>query len=195
MRKPYLAPSEVAQMLMVSPATIRHWATKGDLKAVATAGGHRRFLLHDVERFVRERDLTMQIRSDETLRILIVDDDVPVAAYLSQLFNRIDTPTEIRVAHDGFSAGKLVHSFQPHVVLLDLMMPELNGFEVCRQIKQDTTTKATRVIAMTGFYNEENVRRALDAGAECCIGKPFDQHRLLQLLGLNDNLQTVEATV
>ena len=161
---------------------------------MSTPGGHRRFLLHDIERFVRDNDLTTQIRRDETMRILIVDDDAPVAAYLSQLFNRIDAPIENRIAHDGFSAGKLVHSFQPHVVLLDLMMPELNGFDVCRQIKQDATTRATRVIAMTGFYNEENVHRALDAGAECCIGKPFDQRKLLNLLGLGDSLRTAEAT-
>lgn len=184
-QKSYLAPSDVAQILMVSPATIRHWASKGDLAAVATPGGHRRFLLHDIEQFARDKELSMQIPNDNTLRILIVDDDTHVAEYLSRLLDRVNAKTEKRVAHDGFNAGKLVHTFQPHIVLLDLMMPELNGFDVCRQIKQDTSTRATRVIAMTGFYNEENVTRALDAGAECCIEKPFDYDKLLRLLGLS----------
>lgn len=183
-QKSYLAPSEVAKMLMVTPATVRHWASKGDLNAVSTPGGHRRFLLYEIERFAREKDITMQIPGDETLRILIVDDDVDVAKYLSRLFSRLDAEIESMVAHNGYNAGRLVQSFQPHVVLLDLMMPELNGFDVCRQIKQDVTSSATRVIAMTGFYNEENVNRAMEAGAECCIEKPFDRENLLNLLGL-----------
>lgn len=183
-QKSYLSPADVAQILMVSPATIRLWASKGDLSAVSTPGGHRRFLRHDIERFARDKNLTIQIPNDEILRILIVDDDVHVSNYLSRLFDRVESKTKTMTANNGYSAGRIVHYFQPHVVLLDLMMPELNGFDVCRQIKRDTATKATRVIAMTGFYTDENVRRALDAGAECCIEKPFDRDKLLALLGV-----------
>lgn len=183
-QKPYLSPAEVAQILMVSPATIRLWASKGELDAVSTPGGHRRFLRHEIERFARDKNLQIQIPSDTTLRLLIVDDDVQVANYLSRLFDRADPATECMVATTGYSAGRIVQYFQPHVVLLDLMMPELNGFDVCKQIKLEPATKATRVIAMTGFYNDENVRRALEAGAECCLAKPFDQDKLMALLNV-----------
>ena len=183
-QKAYLAPGEVAEMLMVSPATVRLWASKGEIKSVSTPGGHRRFMRHEIERFARDRNLTMQLPDDSTLRILIVDDDKQVARYLVRFFDRLDAGVATMVAHDGFTAGRLVQVFRPHVVLLDLMMPGINGFEVCAQIKNDSAFKATRVIAMTGFYEVENVKRALDAGAECCLAKPFDEHELLDKIGL-----------
>lgn len=182
--KPYLAPGQVAEMLMVSPATVRHWASKGTLGSVATPGGHRRFLQHEVERFARENDLTLQPPADGTLRVLIVDDDEQVSTYLTRFLDQFDANVSSMTAHDGYTAGRLVQTFRPHVVLLDLMMPGLNGFDVCAQIKDDPSLKATRVITMTGFYDNENVQRALDAGAECCIEKPFDQNQLKSLLGL-----------
>ncbi len=185
-QKTYLAPGEVAKMLMVSPATVRHWASKGDLRSVSTPGGHRRFMRHEIERFAREKDLTIQLPEDDSIRILIVDDDTQVATYLSQFFNRLDANLITMVAYDGYTAGRLIQVFRPHVVLLDLMMPGLDGFDVCAQIKKDAASKATRVIAMTGFHDDENVERALQAGAECCIEKPFDQNQLLTLLQLNE---------
>ena len=145
---------------------------------------------HDVERFAREYDLTIQLPDDDTLRILMVDDDKQVVAYLSRFFESLNAGVTTMEAHDGYSAGRLIQVFQPHVVLLDLMMPGLNGFDVCAQIKNDAPTKAIRVIAMTGFYDDKNVARALQAGAECCIAKPFDQDQLLSLLGL-DGVRTI----
>ncbi len=192
MQKTYLAPGDVAKMLMVSPATIRHWASKGELAAVSTPGGHRRFLRHDIERFARDNDLTMLLPGSGVLRILIVDDDTHVANYLSEFFRRLDANTESMEAHDGYNAGRLVQAFRPHVVLLDLMMPELDGFQVCRQIKKDPTSRATRVIAMTGFFDEENVARSLSAGAEYCIEKPFNMEKLLTILGIR-NADTFDA--
>ena len=185
-QKTYLAPGEVADMLMVSPATVRHWASKGQLNSVSTPGGHRRFLRHEIERFAREKDLTILLPDDDTLRILIVDDDTQVAAYLSRWLSSLDDAVTTMEAHDGYAAGRLVQVFQPHIVLLDLMMPGLNGFDVCEQIKNDAASRATRVIAMTGFYDDKNVRRALEAGAECCVEKPFNREKLLTILGLHE---------
>lgn len=182
--KGYLSPSDVAEIMMVTPATVRLWASKGELNAVATPGGHRRFQLQDIEEFAQARNLTLNLPDDSGSRVLIVDDDAPVTTYLSRLLRRSDPSVEHMIARNGFDAGKLIHSFKPHIVLLDLMMPELNGFEVCGQIKGDPESSSIRVIAMTGFYNDDNVRRALEAGAECCIQKPFDQVELLELIGL-----------
>lgn len=182
--KSYLSPSDVAEIMMVTPATIRLWASKGELNAVSTPGGHRRFQLQDIEEFAHARNLTLNLPEDPGTRVLIVDDDAPVATYLTRVLRRAGPQVEYKVARNGFEAGKLVHSFSPHIVLLDLMMPELNGFDVCNQIKSDQQTSQIRVIAMTGFYNNENVRRAIEAGAECCIEKPFDHVQLLDLLGL-----------
>ena len=181
--KGYYAPSQVAEMLMVSPVTVRLWASKGHLQSVQTPGGHRRFLRHELERFARERNLTLQIPASDALRILIVDDNQQVTRYLERLLATQDSIDSMS-ANDGFSAGRLVQVFQPQVVLLDLMMPGLDGFQVCRQIKADPVYRSVRIIAMTGFCTADNVHKALSAGAECCIAKPIDEHELFRHLGL-----------
>ena len=87
------------------------------------------------------------------------------------------------IALDGYEAGRLVQTFAPQVVLLDLMMPGLDGFEVCERIKQDPTTRNTRVLAMTGLYTPENEVKILGAGAEYCLAKPIHTDLLLSCLG------------
>ncbi len=194
-RKAYLAPGEVAELLMVSPQAVRVWAKKGELQSVSTPGGHRRFARHEVERFAREKDLTIQLPTDDALRILIVDDDVAMADYLSEFLRSVDASVTTMIANDGYAAGELVQVFQPHVVLLDLIMPGLDGFDVCVRIRNNPATKATRVITMTGFHDDVNVDRSLQAGAECCIKKPVDHDQLLTLLGLGEGLRSAADRV
>ena len=184
-QKSYLTPIEVAELLMVSPVTVRQWAQKGLLSAETTPGGHRRFLRREVERFARQRGLALQPPDGDTLRILIVDDDKLVAESLEALFQEITgNQVTAKVAYDGFDAGQKILSFQPHVVLLDLVMPGLDGFQVCARLKADPTTKAARIIAMTAFPSRDNVRRILEAGAEICLSKPLDIDVLLETIGL-----------
>lgn len=178
--KPYLTPHQAAALLMVSPATLRVWADKGLVKASTTAGGHRRFLREDLERFRAAGPRALQDASPAT-RVLIVDDDMPLTRYLSALLDeRGGVITAL--AHDGFTAGQMLHTFRPDLLLLDLMMPGVDGFQVCQQIREQPATRDIRVIAMTGYPTAENVARALDAGAEACLPKPLDEARLLALL-------------
>lgn len=185
MNKSYLTPNQVAELLMVSPTAVRQWAEKGDLNALTTPGGHRRFLPGEVERFARKRGLTLNLTNTGALRILIVDDDEQLSRYLVDLLNGFEEEIVTEIANDGFTAGLKVREFEPHVVLLDLMMPGLDGFEVCKQLKGNPTTSAIRVIAMTGYHTEENVKRIIEAGAEECLAKPLDQDLLLKLIGIN----------
>ncbi|MDD5387941.1 MAG: response regulator [Gallionellaceae bacterium] len=186
--KPYLTPNEAAALLMVAPATLRVWADKGLLKAHTTAGGHRRFLREDVDNFQRERDQINPHSAGECLRILIVDDETSLTRYLTALLKDI-AGTHTATAGDGFSAGHLVHTFHPDVVLLDLMMDGLDGFQVCRQIKSDASTRHIRVIAITGYPTTENIERILAAGAETCLPKPLDEAKLLALLELQNRVR------
>lgn len=181
--KKYLTPAEVAEWMMVSPITVRQWADKGWLPALTTAGGHRRFAREDVEKLANERGL-QTVKGDEPLRILIVDDDVQLAEFLQELLTTTDSSIEIDIAHDGFSAGQKVRTLRPHVVLLDLMMPGMDGFQACTSLKQSSDTKDIRVIAMTGFPSPDNVERICAAGAEACFAKPLNSKELLALIGI-----------
>jgi len=185
MKKSYLTPNNVAELLMVSPTAVRQWAEKGELSALMTPGGHRRFLPSEVERFARRRGLTLNQGESEDLKILIVDDEPDFSEYLIELFESLDGSVLTETARDGFSAGLKVRKFKPQIVLLDLMMPGLDGFQVCRLLKSDPATKSIRIIVMTGYASPENIDNALLAGAEACINKPVDTAVLLQHLGLS----------
>ncbi len=184
MTRKYMTPNEVAELLMVSPITVRQWAQKGWLKASTTVGGHRRFLLHDVEQFARERNLAFFSPKHAVPRILIVDDNRQLVNFLLELFANMDNPPQTEFAYNGFDAGRKVQSFKPDILLLDLMMPGLDGFEVCTQLKSDPACKTLRIIAMTGYPSEENIERIINAGAEKCLSKPLDVKLLRKTIGL-----------
>lgn len=184
--KNYYTPNEVAQLFMVSPVTVRQWAQKGLLHASLTAGGHRRFLHQDLVRFALERGLTPNWPARAGLRLLIVEDEPQQAAYIYELLHGRPGIEAVEVAANGFEAGHRLHSFKPNLVLLDLMMPGMDGFAVCRSIKADPATHNIRVIAITGYPSPENVQHILNAGAEACLPKPLDTAHLLALLHLDE---------
>ena len=183
--KTHLTPNEVAELLMVNPVTVRQWAARGLLRSVTTPGGHRRFLPHDVEEFARARGAVPMARgSGPPGRVLIVDDDEQLGLYLAELIKSCDRKIAIEIARDGFEAGTKVESFRPQVLLLDLMMPGMDGFEVCRRLRERPRLNHLRIVAMTGFPSAENVERIMAAGADACLPKPLDPERLLAELGM-----------
>ena len=184
-QKTHLTPNEVAELLMVNPVTVRQWAARGLLRSLTTPGGHRRFLLSDVEEFARSRGATPVARhSGRPDRILIVDDDLNLSRLIQGLIQERDAHVETEIAHDGFEAGVKVEAFRPHALVLDLMMPGMDGFEVCRRLRARPTLNHIRIVAVTGFASPENVDRILAAGADACLEKPIDSERLLAELGL-----------
>ncbi len=187
--KNYLTPQEAADLLMVSPVTVRQWAHKGLLRSMSTPGGHRRFARNEIERFAKEHGTVPQSSVHNGLRILIVDNDRQEATRVSELLSGMSRDLLMREAHDGFDAGRLVQSFNPHVMLLDLKMPGLDGIEVCRHLKGDPTTRAIRIIGMTGDANEKNIRGFEGAGAEACLKKPFDRAHLREIIGFDRSIQ------
>ena len=184
----WLTPNEAAALLMVSPVTVRAWAARGELPAETTAGGHRRFLRGELERFARLRGLRLlepkPAPATAGLRVLVVDDDSVFADFLAELLRQHGA--EVAIALDGFAAGRAVERWQPSVVLLDLKMPGLDGFDVCRALKASPNTRDIRVLALTGYPSPENVAAIVAAGAEACLAKPVDTLRLLSTLGLQD---------
>lgn len=180
-----LTPGEVADLLKVSPVTVRHWALEGRLKFVTTPGGHRRFARADIEKLAAECGVSLNPPEPQGLRILVVDDNRSLAEYLREMLSNLDSSIAVMLAHDGFEAGEKLHLFKPDLVLLDLKMPGPDGFEICRRIKQNEVTQHIRVVAMSGFPSEENVRKITTAGADLCLGKPIVVPDLLQALGVS----------
>lgn len=181
-KKSYLTPNQVAELLMVSPSAIRLWTDKGELKATTTAGGHRRFKFDDIKLFAESRNIELNTSFENNSKILIVDDDVQFAKLLKTLLLRENETLNIETSFDGFDAGVKLKEFNPGIVLLDLKMPQMDGFQVCSQIKRDPTLKHIRVISMSGDVNESVRRRIIDAGAEACFQKPINISLLNQLI-------------
>ncbi|NOQ14232.1 MAG: response regulator [Methyloprofundus sp.] len=187
--KALLTPKEVAAMLLVSPITIRKWARDEWLHSEATAGGHRRFSLAAVERFAKERGMKVHQLDEAVTRILIVDDDEQFSGFLLELLESMPEKLDIKVVNNGFEAGSLVHEFKPHIILLDLTLPGVDGFMICKRLKAERMTKNIRVIAMTGFFTEERYQQIIQAGAETCLSKPIAIPILLEAVGIDFNVE------
>lgn len=175
--------SEVATYCHVTADTIRKWAEAGRITVFKTPGGHRRIRREDLIRFLRENNIPIHTDlQDEGVKILVVDDEKSVISIVRRFLERSSTSFDIRVATDGFDAGHQVGVFNPNVVFLDLRLPGMDGFEVCRRIKSTPETAGTHIIAMTGYYEEEVVNRIIGLGASTCLQKPFTPDDLRKAL-------------
>ena len=183
--------SEVAVYCHVTADTIRKWAEAGRIRVFKTPGGHRRIRREDLLRFLRENSIPIHEDLDNSgVKILIVDDEKAVLSVIRRFLEMSQTPFEIEVAMDGYDAGHQVASFRPDVVFLDLRLPGVDGFEVCRRIKADPQGAGTRIIAMTGYYDSETAEKVLGLGALMCMQKPFtpdDLRRALAKAGVEVN--------
>lgn len=180
-----LSPAQVAQMLGVSPITVRSWVTKGWLEARITPGGHRRFTRTAVAAFIQRRQPLQGSAPSQVLRVLVVDDDAQFRGFLLDLLENWAPAIVADAAVDGFEAGLKVNAFRPDLILLDETMPGLNGASVCRRIKQDPQHAGVRVIGMTGYHSPQIEAALLEAGAECVLHKPIEIAVLRQLLGVS----------
>jgi excisionase family DNA binding protein len=181
--------SEVARYCHVTADTIRKWAEAGRLRVFKTPGGHRRIRREDLVRFMKDNAIPLhEDLGNPGVKILVVDDEKAVLSVIRRFLERSDAPFQIEVALDGFDAGQLVAGFKPDVVFLDLRLPGIDGFEVCRRIKHNPMTEAIQVIAMTGYYQGEAAQRILEMGATLLLQKPFtpdDLRRALAKVGVD----------
>jgi len=183
--------SEVARYCHVTADTIRKWAEAGRIQVFKTPGGHRRIRRDDLIRFLRENSIPIHEDLDNSgVKILVVDDEKAVISVIRRFLERSKTPFQIEVAMDGYDAGHQVATFRPSVIFLDLRLPGLDGFEVCRRIKSDVESASAKVIAMTGYYEGDVAQRIIELGAEMLLQKPFtpdDLRRALAKVGIEVN--------
>jgi excisionase family DNA binding protein len=184
-RKSVFTTFETAKLCHVSPLSIINWVNAGRLPAFRTPGGHRRIRREDLIRFMKENGIPLpeDLREGSgRSKVLVVDDEAAVRDVLAEHLTTRANPYEVLTAADGFEAGRLVATFRPDVVLLDLRMPGLDGFQICRTIKADPESSSTVVIAMTGFYSPETEARILECGAVRCFAKPVEATTLSEFI-------------
>ncbi len=171
----FLTTGEIASACQVTIPTVKRWIAEGHLRAFRTAGRHYRITDDELRRF--QAALKMPGVPDESPRILIVDDDPQLLDSLVAALSW-DQGYKVEAATDGYEGLIKVGIFQPHLLILDLRMPGIDGFHVCRQVKGDPETRRMKVLAVTA-YPELNAReRILHAGADGFLEKPLQLDEL-----------------
>ena len=169
----------IAKVLNVDPGSVANWIDQELLKAHRTPGGHRRVSSEDLLDFLRRRKMPVpQELATTPDRVLVVDDERAVATFVARAIRQAFPDCEVYEAYDGFAAGTMVATLKPDVVILDLRMPGLDGYEVCRMIKGKVNENTPHVIAMTAYPSFESEKRILECGARICLSKPLDVERL-----------------
>ena len=135
-----------------------------------------------------------------TPKILIADDNAQNRELLEALLTKFDCETEFSV--DGQDTLDKVQAFQPDLILLDVMMPKLNGFEVCRKLKSDRTTSKIMILMVTALSELGDIERAVEAGTDDFLSKPVNSlelqkrvQNMLKLKGTEDELERLRAYI
>ncbi|MBM4443159.1 MAG: response regulator [Candidatus Rokubacteria bacterium] len=165
----FLTTGAVAAALDVTIPTVKRWVKYGHLSAFKTAGGHYRICAEELERFRAAHEIPL--RTDD-VRILVVDDDATFGATMVETFG-LDGRFKVELAEDGYEGLIKVGGFRPHLLVLDLHMPGLDGYHVCRKVKSDPAARDTRILAITGDTTPGVRERIVAAGADGFLEKPL----------------------
>jgi len=192
-RQRFLTTGDIATYCEVTSAAVLKWIDSGKLPVFTTPGGHYRVLRTDFKDFLLRHGMFVDEgffgRRQSKKRILIVDDEPTVVTFIEGAL-LLEGKYELATASDGFDAGQQVISFEPDLIVLDIMLPGMDGFEVCHRVKTAAATKHVKILAITGFATEENIRKILHAGADDYLPKPLRiqelNEKIEQLLGAKD---------
>jgi excisionase family DNA binding protein len=166
---------EVSRLLHVNPRSVINWIEQSLLPSYRTPGGHRRIRHDDLLAFLRKHQIpTPESLVEGRFSVLIVDDEQEIVDIM-RVFLQRQGGYEITSAADGISALIEVGRTKPDLLILDIMIPGVDGIEVCRRIKADSNNR-TVIIAVSG--SAEHEKRILQAGADAFMTKPIDLEKL-----------------
>ena len=170
---------EAARICKVSQQTIIRCFDNGTLKGFRVPGSRFRRIPRDqLFQFMKDNGIPTDALESGKRKVLIVDDDEDLVELLVDVFAR-DGRFEIRKANNGFDAGMLVKEFRPDLVVLDVMLPDINGKEVCQRVRKDDTLDSVKIICISGMVEQDKVADLKAAGANEFIQKPFTVDKLL----------------
>jgi excisionase family DNA binding protein len=172
---------EAAKVCNVSQQTIIRCFDNGRITGFKVPGSKfRRIPREELIRFMRENAIPLS-RLGERRRVLVVDDDPSVVQLLTAGLER-DGRYEVRSAGNGFDAGLMVESFSPDLIVLDYMLPDIDGAAVCRRLRGRESSKGVRVLCVSATGDPRAVDELMKAGADGFLAKPFHLSVLLERL-------------
>jgi PleD family two-component response regulator len=151
------------------------------LKAYSTPGGHRRVKWSDLITFLTHNRMPIpkELEEAKKKKILVVDDDSDFLAIVTQILQKIPE-AEIKTTSSGFDAGILVAEWYPDLILLDFIIPDLNGFEVTKTLRANPRLKKIPIFAVTSITDPDELERVKDCGVNAVITKPIEGENFLK---------------
>ena len=168
---------EAAKICHVTHHSIKNWIKQGLIKASRTPGGHYRILEEDLDAFREQFDMFPRDKVDAKKRVMIVDDDPDALALMERILT--DEGFELIKVSNATEVGLKAAQLSPDLILLDFLMPEINGFEVAKALRDNELTRSTPIMAVTCLTKEQDIERIFACGADEYLAKPFKPDVLL----------------
>ena len=178
--KPFTT-GDIAKFCHVSHRAVLKWVISGKLQAYRTPGKHSRVKSEDFLCFLHQYHMPVpeELRSSSVARkkVLIVDDDRGTVHSLKRIL-MLENKYDIETAFDGFIGGRKFAQFKPDLVILDIYMPGLDGYEVCSDIRRNPNNKHVKILAISGMRDQEEIKKIMNLGADDYLFKPFSNKML-----------------
>jgi excisionase family DNA binding protein len=152
----FLSTSHAAKVLGVAPTTIKGWAEKGIINGWKTAGGHRRISKQSVDAILQQRNTSLlQKNNQESISLLVVDDDSIIISLYETMVKSWSLPINLLTAKSGFDALILIGKNSPDIIITDLAMPDMDGFQMIHRLRKREELANTPIIVVTALEPEE----------------------------------------
>ena len=184
---------EAAKICKVSQQTIIRCFDNGQLKGFRVPGSRfRRIPREQLYKFMKDNGIPTDALESGKRKVLLVDDDAELVEIILTYLNE-DGRFEVRVAQNGFDAGMMVKEYHPDLIVLDVMLPDINGKEVCHRVRADASLVDVRILGMSGMVEEDKIQELKLAGADDFIHKPFEVDRLIERMCVQLDMEPATA--
>jgi excisionase family DNA binding protein len=179
--KKFFTTSEAAQICGVAHTTVIRWITEGKLKAHETPGGHRRIERVELVSFMQEFKIPVPSSvGDLRFKILAVDDDKHMLGMIRRMFSVETKEIDLHTTTKGMEALMMIGKTPFNLIILDVIMPDMDGIEVCKTLKRNPDTADVKIIAITGKVLSDEQEEYLKRNTECVLRKPFSTSLLFE---------------
>ncbi len=185
---------EAAKICKVSQQTIIRCFDNGQLKGFRVPGSRfRRIPREALYRFMKDNGIPTDALESGKRKVLLVDDDAELVDLMTKVLEE-DGRFEVRVASNGFDAGMMVKEYRPDLIVLDVMLPDINGKEVCHRVRADTTLEDVRILCISGMIEDDKIQELKLSGADDFLHKPFDIEELIDRMCQQLEVESVSTT-